>query len=329
MTHLLEIDRLSVHFDSHSGRTQALDQVSFCLEAGQTIGIVGESGCGKSTLGMSLAGLLPSAGVVDGGSIRLDGEEVVGLGARGLRRLRQHKVGVIFQDPMSSLNPVMTIGDQLVEGVRSKEGASRRNARERARQLLLRVGMPDPEERLRSFPHQLSGGMQQRVVIAMAITGSPRLLIADEPTTALDVTVQAQILDLLGALQSELGLSILVISHDLGVVSHLADRVAVMYAGRVIESGPTDSVLSEPAHPYTRGLIATVPASALGRGPTGARLSEIPGTVPSLAVPAVACSFAGRCPRVADECRVSKPMLSSAKHGGDAACFRPHTGERT
>ncbi len=291
---LLEVRGLTTAFPGRGGGppVRAVDDVSFELSAGETLAIVGESGCGKSMTAFSLLGLVPSPGSIACGSVRFEGQELVGLPERALRKLRGARISMIFQEPMTSLNPVYTVGAQIGEVLRLHRGLSRRAAKARAVELLGLVGIPSPEARVDSYPHQLSGGMRQRVMIAMALACEPTLLLADEPTTALDVTIQAQILDLLRRLQSELGMSILFITHDLGVVAEFASRVVVMYAGRVVERASATELFRDPRHPYTRGLLASVPP--LG-GEKPRRLATIEGTVPSLAALPEGCRFASRC----------------------------------
>ncbi len=311
---LLDIEDLRVTFRTRHGEVTALDKVSFEVEAGETLGLVGESGCGKSITALAVMGLVPSPpGKVAGGSIRLDGEELLGARDRRLRRLRGAEAAMIFQEPMTSLNPVFTAGDQIAEAIMLHQNKSHDAAFKDAVELLDRVGIPSPAERARSFPHQLSGGMRQRVMIAMAVSCRPRLLIADEPTTALDVTVQAQIFELLNDIQREFGTSILMITHDMGAIAEMADRVAVMYAGRVVEQGSADAILDDPLHPYARGLIACIPALGKddgwddeGRPPP---LAEIPGVVPPLHLLGAGCAFKDRCKNRFDRCEIEAPRL--------------------
>ncbi len=324
---VLRVQDLQVSFHSAMGRTLALDGLSLEVAARQIVGVVGESGCGKSTLGMASAALLPPAAQIDHGTVQVAGQDLASLSEKELRGLRGREIGVIFQEPMTALNPVMRVGDQIAEGVRVQESISARAAWSRAVDALERVGLPDPAARARSYPHQLSGGMRQRVVIAMAITGRPKLIVADEPTTALDVTVQAQILDLLRDLGRELDAGVMIITHDLGVIADVADDIAVMYAGRKIESGSTRALFQRPEHPYTVGLLRAIPAAVSGSGREGTRLHEIPGRVPTLDAPINACTFADRCPRVVDACRTGRPDLDPAAHGGLVACIRPHGQE--
>ncbi len=322
MTSLLEIEDLRVTFRTRHGELTALDGVSMRVEAGETLGVVGESGCGKSITALAVMGLVPDPpGKIAGGSIRLDGEELAGASPRRLRRLRGAEVAMIFQEPMTSLNPVFTVGDQIAEAIMLHQKVDGTRAFKDAVALLERVGIPSPDLRAKDYPHQLSGGMRQRVMIAMAVSCRPRVLIADEPTTALDVTVQAQIFDLLNEIQREFGAAIILITHDMGAVSEMADRVAVMYAGRVIETASADDVLDFPQHPYARGLIDCIPA--LGR--EDRELKEIPGVVPPLHLLGDGCAFAERCEFRFDRCDTEKPLLNRKGHH-PAACHAVEEG---
>ncbi len=317
MSPLLDVRDLRVEFATRHGTVTALDGVSLRLEPGETLGVVGESGCGKSITALAIMGLIPMPpGRIAGGSIRLDGEELIGAPERRLRQLRGRDIGMIFQEPMTSLNPVFRVGDQIAEAILLHQDVSRDEARRRALDLLRTVGVPDPGQRIDAYPHELSGGLRQRVMIAIAISCQPRLLIADEPTTALDVTVQAQIFDLIRDIQDRLGVAVILITHDMGAIAEMADRVAVMYAGRVVEEGPADAILDSPAHPYTRGLIGCIPAidpalAALDRLPP---LAEIPGVVPPLHLLGQGCAFADRCIEAVDICRKVAPPLTGRGH---------------
>jgi peptide/nickel transport system ATP-binding protein len=324
MNPILEISDLKVTFNTRYGEVTALDSVSLRLNDGETLGVVGESGCGKSITALSVMGLIPSPpGRIAGGSIRFGGEELAGAPASRLRKLRGAQVAMIFQEPMTSLNPVFTSGAQIAEAIMLHQNVSRDRAMKDAVALLDRVGIPEPDLRARDYPHQLSGGMRQRVMIAMAVSCRPSVLIADEPTTALDVTVQAQIFDLLNEIQREFGTAILLITHDMGAISEMADRVAVMYAGRVIEESLADDVLDHPQHPYTRGLIECIPA--LGKGDTPGELAEIPGVVPPLHLLGAGCAFADRCAYENARCTTAKPVLGTSGHH-PAACFAVEEG---
>ncbi|TQF00259.1 MAG: ABC transporter ATP-binding protein [Spiribacter salinus] len=313
---LLEIENLNVTFNTRHGNVTALDSVSMHVNAGETLGVVGESGCGKSITALAVMGLIPTPpGRIAGGAIRLNGENLVGASDGRLRQLRGADVAMIFQEPMTSLNPVFTVGDQIAEAIMLHQKVSPDQAFKDAIALLDRVGIPSPDSRARDYPHQLSGGMRQRVMIAMAVSCRPKVLIADEPTTALDVTVQAQIFDLLNEIQRDFGAAIILITHDMGAISEMADRVAVMYAGRVIEEARADDVLDHPQHPYARGLISCIPA--LGKGDS--ELREIPGVVPPLHLLGEGCAFAERCSHAEERCLREKPLLVDHRHH-PAAC---------
>jgi oligopeptide/dipeptide ABC transporter ATP-binding protein len=313
---LLEVEGLVTSFPGESGRVPVVDGVSFSLAAGEVLALVGESGCGKTVTALSCLRLVPKPGRVERGRIALDGREVLSLPVTEMRRVRGRIAAMIFQEPMTSLNPVLRVGDQVAEALRLHEKVSRAAARERALALFRRVGIPDPEARLESYPHQLSGGLKQRAMIAMALVAVPKLLIADEPTTALDVTIQAQILELLRELQREFRMAVLLITHDLGVVNELADRVAVMYAGRVVEEGTRLEVLAGARHPYTQGLLRSMP----GRAAHGARLAEIPGVVPRPSEWPPGCRFTSRCERAFEPCRVQVPGPTAVGGGQRAWC---------
>jgi len=317
---LLEIRDLSVSFRTERGAVRALDGVSFEVPRGRTVGLVGESGSGKSVTSLSIMGLLPKpAARIDAGSIRFAGRELTTLDERALRDVRGKDVAMIFQEPMTSLNPVFTVGFQIGEALRAHKSMSRSEARTRAIALLERVGIPAAKERIDAYPHQLSGGMRQRVMIAIALAGEPQLLIADEPTTALDVTIQAQILDLLSALQRDLGMSVLLITHDLGVVAEHAHDVVVMYAGKIVERATTRQLLEQPLHPYTQGLLSSVPSYVTNRGKS--RLATIPGTVPELSKLPPGCRFVDRCPRAQEDCKQADPPLFPFPGARSAACI--------
>jgi oligopeptide transport system ATP-binding protein len=325
---VLEVSGLKTVFRTRDGEVHAVNDVSFEIAPGELLGVVGESGSGKSVTMMSLMGLLPSPPAeVRGGRILFEGRDVRKMSERELRALRGGAIGVVFQDPMTSLNPVFTVGYQIMEPLREHLGLGRRAARARAAELLTLVGIPDAEARLRAFPHQFSGGMRQRVMIAMALACDPKVLIADEPTTALDVTIQAQILAIVRDLRAKLGMGIIWITHDLGLVAGIADRVMVMYGGQIVEHGPVRALFADPRHPYTRALLGTVPSVT---GPRERRLRTIEGRPPSLAAAPSACSFAARCPHVFNRCRVENPARRPVGPGHDVACFwDPQTGPRT
>jgi peptide/nickel transport system ATP-binding protein len=308
MTRVLQVENLRVSFPAgRSQRIYPVDGVSFSLERGQTVALVGESGCGKSLTSLALLQLVPAPGRIEPGStIRLGDTDVLALRGEALRQIRGRRIGMIFQDPMTSLNPVFTVGDQIVEGILAHLKMSRPAARERALSLLQEVGIPDPGGRLRSYPHQLSGGMRQRVMIAIALAAEPEILVADEPTTALDVTVQAQILEVLDRLRVSRGMAVLLITHDLGIVAGRADRVAVMYAGQIVEEAPTEALFARPSHPYTQGLFASVPRIT---GPLR-RLSPIGGSVPAPSAWPSGCRFRPRCPKAFEKSELEPPLLT-------------------
>jgi oligopeptide/dipeptide ABC transporter ATP-binding protein len=306
MTTLLTVRDLRVSFPDTAGRFHPVDGVSFSIERGKTLALVGESGCGKSLTSLALLRLIPPPGRIDdGSSITLDGADVLALAPDALRAVRGRRIAMIFQDPMTSLNPVFRIGEQITEVIHAHFKVSKQDAREQALSLLQEVGIPDPAERLKAYPHQLSGGMRQRVMIAIALAGQPELLIADEPTTALDVTVQAQILELLDHLRQTRDMAMLLITHDLGIVAGRADHVAVMYAGQLIETAPTRELFEHPSHPYTQGLFASVPRLS---GPVG-RLTPIAGTVPPPTAWPAGCRFRPRCPIKHPKSEAMPPML--------------------
>jgi peptide/nickel transport system ATP-binding protein len=326
---LLEIDGLVTSFRTPRGTVRAVDGVSLGVARGQTVCIAGESGCGKSVTALSVMGLLPDVAQVESGTIRFDGVDILALPPAQRRGLRGRSLAMIFQEPMTALNPVQSIGRQIAEVFAIHGTAGRVQAREKVLALLRQVKIPDPERRYDAYPHQMSGGMKQRVMIAMALANRPALLIADEPTTALDVTIQAQVLHLLRELQRELGTGIVFVTHDLAVVAEIADRVVVMYGGRVVEQGSVLDVLEHPAHPYTIGLLAARPRPGQTRH-GGHRLSVIPGTVPSASMHIEGCRYQARCPRVQARCRSDVPALAFVTHGAAdahaAACHFPEGG---
>ncbi|QMU67705.1 ABC transporter ATP-binding protein [Streptacidiphilus sp. P02-A3a] len=323
MAPILEVKDLTTHIQISRGVVQAVDGVSFHLEPGETLGLVGESGCGKSMTGLSLMGLLPPGGaLVNNSSVLLDGRELVGLPEREMRKVRGNDIAMVFQDPMSSLDPTKTIGYQVAEPVLLHKGCTKAEAMDRAAEVLGLVGLPHPKERLKDYPHQLSGGLRQRVMIAMALANEPKVLIADEPTTALDVTIQAQILTLLADLKERLGMAMILITHDMGVVAGHADRINVMYAGKIAESTGTDELFSEMRHPYTQGLLASIPRLAQDNTQ---RLFTVPGLPPDLSHPPTGCRFADRCSYATDQCREEEPQLTGPA-GHSFACWHPTNG---
>ena len=326
-TPVLDVSGLKTVFSLKNGEVHAVNSVSFYVNAGEVLGVVGESGSGKSVTMMSLLGLLPgNTSEIREGKILYNGRDLRGLGDEQLRHLRGNDVGYIFQDPMTSLNPVFTVGYQLCEPLQEHMGLSKRDAKKRAAELLALVGIPDPEARLRDYPHQFSGGMRQRVMIAMALACDPKVLIADEPTTALDVTIQAQILELMKDLRQRLGMAIIWITHDLGVVAGIADRVMVMYAGQVVEHAPVKELFSNPRHPYTKALLETIPTVT---GKRADRLNVIEGQPPILGSAPTACAFRDRCSEVFDRCHGENPKRYDLSHGHDAACFKVENAEGT
>lgn len=328
MTLTLQVNGLTTTFPGPVDPVPVVDDVSFSVSKGEVLALVGESGCGKSMTALSLMRLVPKPGRVATGSIEIAGRDVLRLSVPEMRNVRGHQVSMIFQEPMTSLNPVVTCGSQVVEAIRLHEPLSKQEARRRTVELFGKVGIPDPEERFDAYPHQLSGGLKQRVMIAMALSTRPKLLIADEPTTALDVTIQAQILSLMRELQRDFDTSILLITHDLGVVNETADRVAVMYAGRIVEQGTRPEVLASPRHPYTQGLLAALP----GRAQRAQRLHEIPGVVPQPSEWPKGCRFCTRCPRVFEPCAEIVPgatRLSPTHHVHCHAVERDLAEERS
>jgi peptide/nickel transport system ATP-binding protein len=320
---ILDVKNLKTVFFTNSGLFKAVDDVSFNLRRGETLAIVGESGCGKSVSALSIMRLVPDPpGKIVGGSVTLEGKDLLALDEEDMRGIRGNRMSMIFQEPMTSLNPVMRIGDQITEAIRLHQNKTAREAWTRAVEMLRLVRIPEPERRAREYPHQLSGGMRQRAMIAMALACRPVLLIADEPTTALDVTIQAQILALIVDLQKELGTGLILITHDLGVVAQTAQRVIVMYAGKKVEEASVDDLFADPRHPYTRGLMASMPAVISLGAKTDVRLTEIPGMVPSLTNLPDGCAFAPRCPLAIERCRQEYPPLQDFGGHHRAACWR-------
>ena len=320
---ILSVDDLRVEFRTRSGVARVLDQVSLSVRAGETLGIVGESGCGKSMTALSIMRLVPTPpGKIVGGRIQFGGVDLLKLRESEMRALRGGRISMIFQEPMTSLNPVFTIGRQIIEAIRLHQDVTEREAYRKALEMLKQVRIPAAEQRIHDYPHQLSGGMRQRVMIAIALSCKPDILIADEPTTALDVTVQAQVFDLLRELQHENGTAIILITHNMGAIAEMADRVAVMYAGRKIEEGPVGDVLQDPRHPYTRALIKCVPHLDDPDYSPANDLAEIPGLVPSILKLGVGCAFAPRCSFATEQCRQQEPGISDVTPGHHVRCFR-------
>ena len=319
MATILEVKDLVTSFDTDAGELTAVNGVSFSVDAGQTLAIVGESGCGKSVTSLSIMGLLAKpAGSIRSGSIQFEGQELVGAPQSDLQNLRGNRMAMIFQEPMTSLNPAFTVGEQIMEGLQMHLPLNSSQAHDRALEMLKKVRIPAPEKRMNDYPHQLSGGMRQRVMIAMALSCNPKLLIADEPTTALDVTIQAQILDLMRTLQVETNTAIVLITHDLGVVAEVADQVVVMYAGQVVEQAPVQALFDSPQHPYTVGLLGSIPHLDEVQN----RLASIEGQVPNPLQRPAGCSFAQRCPFVQMQCTTEKPKLLEINSGHWSACLR-------
>ena len=314
---VLRVSGLKTHFKTSDGSVKAVDGVSFGVNAGRTLGVVGESGCGKSVTSLSIMRLLPRNGRNVAGSIQLEGRDLLKLPEDEMRAIRGDDVAMIFQEPMTSLNPVYTCGEQVAEAIRQHEHMSQEEAMRRAVDLFKLVGIPGPERRVKDYPHELSGGMRQRVMIAMALSCDPKLLIADEPTTALDVTIQAQILELLRRIQEEKRMAIMLITHDLGVIAEMAQDVVVMYAGKIVERGTVEQIFEKPLHPYTQGLLASIP----GKGTKGKRLNVIKGTVPHPFNLPPGCLFAPRCPHAFDRCPTAFPALMDQGAGHEAACY--------
>ena len=321
---VLSVEGLQTHFFTPEGVVRAVDGVSYAVRSGETVGVVGESGCGKSVTALSILRLVASPpGRIVGGAIRFEGVNLLDLREAEMEQIRGNAISMIFQEPMTSLNPLFTVGRQIAEAIALHQGVSRREAWEKAEEMLRRVYIPEPQRRVHAYPHQLSGGMRQRVMIAMALSCNPKLLIADEPTTALDVTIQAQILDLMRELQESFGTAILLITHDMGVVAENADRVVVMYAGRKVEEAAVDDLFDRPGHPYTRGLLGSLPnlEVAARTRESRARLNEIKGMVPWLANLPQGCTFAPRCALATDECRKTYPPLEEHRPGRWVACW--------
>ena len=321
---ILEVEHLDVQFFTRRGRVQAVRDVSFTLARGETLGLVGESGSGKSVTAQALLGLIELPGRITGGDVRWKGRSLVHDAGAVLSEVRGQEIAMIFQDPMTSLNPLFTVGSQIAETLRRHLDTSRKAAHARAVELLDLVGIANPAQRARQYPHEMSGGMRQRVLIAMALACEPQLLVADEPTTALDVTIQAQILDLIADLQQRLGLAVLLITHDLGVVAGLCDRVAVMYAGKLVEVAPADDLFARPGHPYTAGLLRSTPRLDL----VTERLVSIDGAPPDLVHPPDGCPYAARCPQVHDRCATHMPTLDVHEEGREVACWSSFTAVR-
>jgi peptide/nickel transport system ATP-binding protein len=321
---VLAVSDLRTHFHTRDGVVKAVDGVSLALERGETLGVVGESGCGKSVTALSIMRLVPpAAGRIVAGSIRFDGTELLTLKPRAMRAIRGNRISMIFQEPMTSLNPVMTVGRQISESVALHQQLPRRAALDRAIEMLTLVKIPEPRRRAGEYPHQLSGGMRQRVMIAIAMACTPTILIADEPTTALDVTIQAQILDLMLEMKERTGAAVMLITHDLGVIAETAQRVIVMYAGRTVEEAPAKALFAHPRHPYTRGLMTSIPRlnRAAAEAARPRRLTEIPGVVPSLIGVAQGCTFAPRCPYASEQCHVEYPPKLEVAPGHFVACW--------
>jgi peptide/nickel transport system ATP-binding protein len=317
---LLEVDNLQTHFRTPDGVNRAVDGVTFHVEAGETLAIVGESGCGKSVTAMSILRLIPEPPGKIAGSVRFEDRDLLKCSDREMRDIRGNEISMIFQEPMTSLNPVLTVGRQIGETLRLHQGLSAKQAEAKAVEMLTLVGIPEPVRRVREYPHQLSGGMRQRVMIAIALACNPKLLIADEPTTALDVTIQAQILELMRDLKHRVGAAIVLITHDLGVVAEVAERVIVMYAGRKVEEAAVGPLFRDPKHPYTQGLLGSMPKLGSSLHGQETRLAEIPGLVPSLKQKIPGCVFASRCPKATDFCVQVAPALEEKAPGHVAAC---------
>ncbi len=319
---VLDVRDLCVEFPGRAGTVTALDGVSLSIRPGEILGVVGESGAGKSMTGLAVQGLLEPPGRIASGQVLLNGRRIDQLSDRDYAKVRGREIGAIFQDPLTSLNPLFSVGQQLIETIRLHLGLSRAAARKRAIDLLAEVGIPAPDERVDHYPHQFSGGMRQRVVIALALAARPKLIIADEPTTALDVSIQAQIIALLRALCNEHGTAVMLVTHDMGVIAETADRVAVMYAGRLVEIGPVATVIANPSHPYTRGLMGSIPAL----GARVPRLAQIDGSMPRLDAIPPGCAFSPRCPVAEARCRIERPELAVIRNS-QSACWLAHMEE--
>jgi peptide/nickel transport system ATP-binding protein len=315
---LLQVIGLSTHFPAPEGTVRAVDSLDLCLKEKETLSIVGESGCGKSITAFSILRLVPPPGIIAAGKILFEGRDLLLLSQEEMRRIRGNSISMIFQEPMTSLNPVFRIGDQIAEGLRLHRGLTAREARGETVEILHRVGIPSPSSRINDYPHQLSGGMRQRIMIAMALSCRPKLLIADEPTTALDVTIQAQILELIDGLQDEFGMGLLLITHDLGIVAERSHRTAIMYAGRIVEIGSTGNLLTSPLHAYTQGLLASLPQNAR----PGSPLSTIPGHVPNLASEIPGCGFCDRCPCREPRCATERPPFREVAPDHFVRCWK-------
>jgi len=316
-TNLLDINELQVQFQTEGGTVTSVRNISFSVNRGETVAVVGESGCGKSVTSLSILGLIASPGKVTGGSILFEDKNLLELNKKQIRKIRGNEISMIFQEPMTSLNPVFTIGSQMSEVFRVHQNLSKSEAKEKSIEMLNRVGIPNAEKVFSNFPHQLSGGMRQRVMIAMALSCNPKLLIADEPTTALDVTIQAQILDLMKELKDESNTGVILITHDLGVVAEMADRVVVMYAGEVVEEAPVGEIFANPKHPYTQGLIKSIPKLEVQQE----YLDSIPGSVPNPLDMPQGCAFHPRCPLATEQCKLSKPTLENINDSHKRRCF--------
>jgi oligopeptide/dipeptide ABC transporter ATP-binding protein len=323
MHNILQVRDLKTHFETRNGTVKAVDGVTVEVNSGDTLGIVGESGCGKTVLALSVMRLIPEPpGRIVGGSISFDGIDLLSLDVEEMRKLRGREISMIFQEPMNSLNPVLKVGDQVAEAIRLHQGLSKKDALDRALEMLRLVGMPSPEERLKNYPHQMSGGMRQRVMIAMALSCNPRLMLADEPTTALDVTIQAQIIEIINTMKEKVGTSVILITHDLGVIAEAAQYAAVMYAGKVVEYCSVINLFSNPLHPYTEGLMASTPNIGEIPDDKEERLNVIPGTVPNLYSLPVGCSFQERCPYVMEICKKQEPELKEKFPVHQVRCWK-------